>query len=159
MGGALTIGYTNEGRKSFIYGFSIKGGTTNNSSFLKAITYESILFSTLEVDGSSQVVREEEAYLKSDFNATNNFLRVNFDWGNNLGSERLLYLIQGRIKIDEGYRPSYNLGAGVFLLKKGAPLEVKGGIQIQATDLFGYRTDANFGKRLILNFVAATSFD
>ncbi|WP_367392640.1 hypothetical protein [Lewinella sp. LCG006] len=159
LGTSLAIGYNDEDFHNFILGISCRGGLMDNSTLIEILSIQTIQHSTTGANTTVYAVTERSAYDMLAYSSGNNFFRANFDVGNNLFTDRLIWLLQGGVNFDENLKPIHNLGFGIYLTKDESPLEVAGGIQIQLSDLTKNRTDAVFSERLMLNFVTSISLN
>jgi hypothetical protein len=159
LGISLAIGYNNENFYDFILGFSVKGGLMNNSSTMEALKIQTIKYIITTPSTTVQAVTEKSAYDISEYSNNNGFICANFDIGDNPIGDRLYWLIQGKLKVDESLKPTQSLGLGIYVTKDNTPLQVIGGIQFKISDLTENRTNKSLSERLILNFSTSISFE
>lgn len=154
FGSSISFGYNNENFEGLVLGVSLTTGISDNSRLLKELKIQTIESSTTDETGSSTAITEKSAFNSDEYDSSHAYSRLNFDFGGQLILPQLLLLLQGNIKSDDNFGPSYNLGFGLYLGKESAPFESLGGIQLVFNDLAENRTDKSFSERISLNIVA-----
>ncbi|OEK03286.1 hypothetical protein BFP97_17910 [Roseivirga sp. 4D4] len=139
--------------KGSIKGLSLKLGYQDNTSLIKTQSIQTVNSQMTNGTTIVQVVSTDDAYNIGQFRKNNGMVRINGDYGNNFAKNRLLWMLHGRFASDQRLKPLYNLAAGLYVVKDGAPLEAVGGFQVQWGDIFQTRTEDNFFNRLSINLV------
>jgi hypothetical protein len=123
----------------FTSGISGSFGLKDNTDEIDQV--QLITTSQMLVNGSTTrtVSNTSDVYELNSLSTNLLFSRINFDFGKHFFEQRFFANLHLTYAIDEGLKPALNPSFGVFIIRKGAPLEAVIGIQLQTTDLANNR--------------------
>ncbi len=118
----------------FTSGISISIGVKDNTDIIDP---NEIVTSTQTITNGTTirtVTSSSDAYDINQLISNQKFSRLNFDFGKHFFYQRLYANFHMTYAIDEDFKPVLNPSIGLFIIKKGAPLEAVVGLQIQTSD-------------------------
>lgn len=150
-----------ESRKlPFIVGVALNGGQKNNAAELVSADVADYSLIVDPVTNKQRLVAENKvsAYSTASYRGNLAYFNFNVDFGPQLFKQFLL-LGHSRWSVQAERKPQWNPAVGLYVTKKGAPLEAVAGIQVQILDYFNTAALLKSRQeRTVVNLVAGFTF-